>query len=295
MKQLPEKINHNEKTLFEWSDIQRIGANRRNRFETAKPLISMAIRRNSALRNRDFDIFSHGSYANDTYISKKNDIDICICERLGRRFDVTSFRSDFYARKELREQISVALSAAFSNIEQQHRFISLGSANSEFDIDVIVARRELGDDSGRIEVIFSKGDYSYYWPFQHKSRITEKDGKTNGQFRKMVRIFKNINTLIAREKTPQLKSILVESLLWNLSDELFRRNCLYATAISCATGIESMARSGSSITMKELAGRRNLITSNYPQINRRSGPELSAPDVLKWAMECLHILSRRIS
>jgi hypothetical protein len=196
---------------------------------------------------KDFEVFLQGSYGNDTNIYAESDVDVVT--RLDSTFhhdlsglspsDRALFEATFtgatYAYDTFKSDVVKALKQAFgdANVEEGPKAVWIKPTPSRRSADVIVATqyRRYYSFKGIYSQNYTEGIcfWSGYtqivnYPKQHSANCTTKHQATNGWFKPMVRILKNMRTcmvdhgMIADGIAP---SYFLEGLLYNVPNDKF--------------------------------------------------------------------------
>lgn len=222
-------------------------------------VVKRALRASDAkYTGRDFEVFLQGSYGNDTNIWSESDVDVVI--RLGAIYyadtsaltpqELAQYQMGFiagtYPYTDYKGHVVAALEKAFgTDVKPGSRAVKIKASGARRSADVIVAtefRRyyssisplaqfaglnagllpPLRYESG-ICFFTSNGQINNY-PKQHSANCTTKHQATNGWFKPMVRILKNMRSrmmekgMIAEGSAP---SYFLEGLLYNVPNEKF--------------------------------------------------------------------------
>jgi hypothetical protein len=209
----------------------------------------------TAYADKHFKIFLQGSYGNDTNTYGDSDVDVII--RLDSIFyyDVQSLSSTevalfnaglvpgAYPYAEYKAHVVAALRKAFgqSAVTVDKRAVKIQANGSRRSADVIVAAqfrryRSMGlvanalagiatpDYERGICFFTNSGDRIVNYPEQHSANCTVKHQATNGRFKPMIRIVKNMRRKLVMDGVIDAKcapSYFIEGLLYNIPDEFF--------------------------------------------------------------------------
>lgn len=198
--------------------------------------------------DRNFDVFLQGSYGNDTNVRGESDVDVVACYR-GAFFDNldmltpeqrTAYNAQpstpaVYGYAAFKTDVEKALRAAFGNsVQPGKKAIKIVGDSTRRDADVVVAF-----NLRRYERFVGSHDYHYdegicffpstggridNFPTYHSENATAKHQATNGNFKPVVRIFKNLrNHLVAHGVlvAGEAPSYFIEGLLYNVPERLF--------------------------------------------------------------------------
>lgn len=183
--------------------------------------------------SRKIRLFVHGSCANDTNVCAQSDIDIAIMEE--------TFPASGLETKAFKDKVEKCLRERFcSGVERKNKVIIIHGDMVQRDIDTVFCRKYFNDREklfggenkhvNGMEVCGDDGERLVCFPEQHIVNGRAKDAETNHNYKKMVRIIKEMRHLMEEldcASAREVSSYELESLLWNLPDELFRRYCFY--------------------------------------------------------------------
>jgi hypothetical protein len=196
----------------------------------------------------DFDrkivLLVQGSYANKTNIPSQSDVDVAVILESSFRSDyrrgVTGEDYDFspakFSAMELKNDVEKALTKKFSRqgVERHNKCLKVFGNTYRVDADVVPAIRyrdyssDFNFDSsnyvGGILICPDKGEDIINYPEQHIKCGNKKNHNTQYNFKKYVRIVKNIREQIENTGisiSPVVSSFGLESLLWNVDDSTY--------------------------------------------------------------------------
>jgi len=224
---------------------------------------------NALYAERSFEVFLQGSYGNDTNIFSESDVDIVIRLDSVMRSDVSglppaqqaahrqAYGPAVYTFDEFRQGVLTRLNTAFgtADVEPGNKAIKVRASGSRRSADVVVCdqfrrytRFVSGTDNNFIPgIIFpteTAGEIKNY-PKLHSANCTSKHQATNGWFKPMVRILKNMRSqlvddgIIAADIAP---SYFIEGLLYNVPADRFGNN--YGdTFCNCLNWLQEIDRS----------------------------------------------------
>ncbi len=197
--------------------------------------------------DKDYSVFLQGSYGNDTNVYAESDVDIVI--KLGSTFqndleslteeqrasfnrsfsDATYLYSDFK-----RDVLSVLTDGYGLGVKAGNKAIAVPPGGGRRKADVIVAleyRRYFkfnsAFDQNYVEgIVFYTSSYGQIinYPKPHSANLTAKHQRTQGWFKPMVRVFKNIRRRLVSDgklKPGEAPSYYLEGLLFNVPDGKF--------------------------------------------------------------------------
>jgi len=203
----------------------------------------------SALRHRaapysakDFSVFLHGSYGNDTNVYRESDVDIVVCldetyyadtgamTEWGRRQYEGAFSAATYTYSDFRSAVIGWLVKVFgSSVVVGKKAVSVRANGARRDADVLVCAqyRRYWEASSGIDNQYDEG--VCFWtsdslqvanfPKQHATNCTIKQRDANQRFKPLVRIYKNMrNRMIDDHYIPEgmAPSFFIEGMLWNV-------------------------------------------------------------------------------
>ncbi len=198
--------------------------------------------------DRNFVVFLQGSYGNDTNIFTESDVDVVIrydgafyhnINRLPadqqRLFKASFPDGPTYSYDTFNGHVQAALRKAFENsVEPGKKAIKIHASGSRRNADVVVAfeyrhydKFTAPTDQSRgpgIAFFTSSGTHIANYPKQHSKNLTTKHQATSNNFKKVVRIFKNMrgklvaDGLLGKGTAP---SYFIEGLLYNVPNDKF--------------------------------------------------------------------------
>jgi hypothetical protein len=194
-----------------------------------------------------FTIFLQGSYGNDTNVYGDSDVDIVI--RLDGTFyyDLTQLEQDAkasfesmyagenYGLKQFKPEVLAWLTKRFgADVKAGKKAIFIKENGNRRDADVLVCgtiRRYQKGSSGTdhkydegICFFLSDGTRIINFPVQHAENCTTKHQATNGWFKPMARVFKNMRNRMIQDgylEDDVAPSYFLEGMLWNVPNEKF--------------------------------------------------------------------------
>lgn len=188
------------------------------------------------MRNADekVKIFIQGSCANDTNVLAQSDIDIAVVRE-------KAFRKPEVEEKLLRDEVEKCLREKFGYaVERGNEVLKIRECIYQKDVNIMIGRRRRENrknsscgkeylDEG-IEIFTDHGERMVVFPEQHIVNGRAKNTETNQNFRRVVRIVKELRHLMEEHdfvSAKEISSFEIESLLWNLPNRLFTRYCFY--------------------------------------------------------------------
>jgi hypothetical protein len=214
--------------------------------------VRLALDRNDApyhQKNKSVSIFLQGSYGNDTNVYKESDVDVVI-QLSGSTFyydvrlltlsESQKFEKDYssdapYGFDEFKKDVINQLTTRFGDaVSTGTKALCIASGNGRRKADVVVCvdfRRYLGFENlyaqnyiSGICFFTTSGTRIVNFPKQHSQNATSKHQATNGWYKPMVRIFKNMrNRMVAANELGAgvATSYYIEGLLYNAPNALF--------------------------------------------------------------------------
>jgi hypothetical protein len=230
-----------ESQLDTWSHQGSV-AQSRDTYATVKRALEASDTKYAA---KSFKVFLQGSYGNDTNIYAESDVDVVIRLDSIYHYDVTAlnpqelaaFNAAFvpgtYPYADYKAHVVEALEESFEDdVKPGTKAIKIKANGSRRSADVVVATEFRRYYSGPFGVQFergicffdSSGDRIANYPKQHSANCTTKHQATNGWFKPMVRILKNMRSRLADEGTIEqgsAPSYFLEGLLYNVPNDKF--------------------------------------------------------------------------
>lgn len=253
-----------ESQLDTWSHQGSIAQSRAT-YNTIKNTLEAA---GNFYAGRNYKVFLHGSYGNDTNIYAESDVDIVIQLNDCFRHDLKelpddqkeAFRAAYpkatYTHVEFKKDVLSVLEAKYSNdVMPGDKAINIAANGSRRKADVIAAvqyRRyykflSTSDQAYDEGICFfsGSGECIANYPKQHSENCTTKHQSTQKRFKPMVRVLKNLREkLIAEEMVASgiAPSYYLEGLLYNLPNDLFT-NSYQDCFVKCINWIQEADRS----------------------------------------------------
>jgi hypothetical protein len=197
--------------------------------------------------SKDFSIFLQGSYGNGTNVYRDSDVDVVI--RLNQTYyaDTNSLKPDAkenydkafsratYQYADFKADILAWLQKQFSaDVNPGKKAIFIKGRGNRRDADVLVCAQHrryraasMGVDASYDEgIVFwtSDGIETVNFPKQHSENCTTKHQNTNQQFKRMVRVYKNMRNRMIDDRYIAIgvaPSYFIEGMLWNVPVDKF--------------------------------------------------------------------------
>jgi hypothetical protein len=232
-----------ESTFREWSKPP--SNTEEERCNNTEKMIRAAIAESPTLSERNIDVFTQGSYKNNTNVRQDSDVDICVCCR-DVFYDVLpqdgsikeeslNFTISDYEYSRFKNEVEAALIAKFGRdmVTRGNKAFDVHATSYRIDADVVPAfehRRYYKDYYGKIQ--FHRGTEFHpdnggriiNWPEQDYSNGVNKNNTTNGRFKFITRVIKRLRNEMEESKMPLNKltpSFLIECLVWNTPNDGF--------------------------------------------------------------------------
>jgi hypothetical protein len=232
-----------EETLTNWS--KPASETEEQRISNAISMIKDAINASDILKNKKIEIFVQGSYANNTNVRAKSDVDVCVMLKSpfyseypnGYTRDNYGFSGGTYTFKEFRKDIVNALKNKYGNenIKPGNKSIKMEATSYRVEADAVPAFQYRNykinhslDPEKFVEGIKfysqNKDEEVINYPKFHIENGKLKNADTQRRYKRVARIFKRIRHQMINEGVPVkqcISSFLIESLLFNVPDSYF--------------------------------------------------------------------------
>ncbi|NMA74910.1 MAG: nucleotidyltransferase [Bacteroidales bacterium] len=210
---------------------------------------SYSLEMRNIAKNRRVKLFVKGSYANNTNVRTESDVDIAVV--LESTF-IPKYRPTISGNsygfsdstdniQRFKDDVEFALKEKFgSDVERKNKSIKIHGNTYRVDADSVpcMRYRDYSNDYtsdpnnylGGIFIQSDDGETIINYPEQHIRNGREKNNSTRTYYKKMVRIIKKMRYIMLDEKYESAKNVSsfgLESLLWNLPDEVFTRYTSY--------------------------------------------------------------------
>lgn len=232
-------MNFTEEQLINWS--KPLSETEKQRCQNALMMIKNAINESDKPENKDIEYFLQGSYSNNTNVRTNSDVDICIMYKStfyaeypnGKLAGDYGFESSTYTFDKYKDEILTALKKKFSNVEVGNKSLKIDSNSYRVQADAVPAfqYRNYSNDyfmnaDNYIEgicIISKDGEKIINYPKQHKENGTNKNKRTSGYYKKMVRIIKKIKYDMKDfySSAENISSFVLECMIYNVPDYCF--------------------------------------------------------------------------
>jgi len=213
---------------------------------------SYSLEMKNATKNRRVKLFVKGSYANNTNVRTESDVDIAVVLestfKVKYRPTISDSSYGFFDSAEnvqtFKDEIEIALRDKFGrDVERKNKSIKVHGNTYRVDADSVpsMRHRDYSGDYvsnpnnylGGIYIHSDDGHTIINYPEQHIKNGREKNNQTKTYYKKMVRIIKKMRFIMkdnSYESANNVSSFGLESLLWNLPDEVFTKYSIYRYA-----------------------------------------------------------------
>lgn len=227
-------MKYSESTLQAWTTP--LSSTEEKRAENTISMIKSAIRENADLKSLNIEVFIQGSFANNTNVRSESDVDVCVMLKSSFFYELPPGKSatDYdiapatITFQRYRDLVKKALQDKFgtSYVIDGNKSLKVNENTYHVQADVVPAFqfRRYTNTGGYYEGIqfYAKdGTKVTNYPKIHIKNGTNKNNRTNYQYKKLVRIMKHIkNDMVDDGKVngDKITSFLVECLVWNVPD-----------------------------------------------------------------------------
>lgn len=233
---------------------------------------------------KDVDIHLQGSYGNNTNVWADSDVDIVLCHTGAFYYDLSemsqaeqdAFKSVFstnatYGYTEFKRDAESFITSLYNGVVTGKKALHIPGKNSRRNADVLVCQEFRRYYSYKPGVhgchygvaFFVNGSRIENFPKQHADNCTAKHQATNQNFKRMVRIFKNMRNAMIEKRLLADKvapSYFVEGMLYNVPNNKFTGSyqdmwveCFNSivtadeTKLTTASGLHWLVRDNSSV------------------------------------------------
>lgn len=182
--------------------------------ENAVRAVRAAVAAHKSLSSRNVSVLAHGSYANNTEVRQESDVDVfVVCPipffydfSMAKGFtkeDVGIVESD-YKYSQFKNEVQEALASRFGQraVSRGGKAFDVHENTYRVDADVVACLRHrrytTKDNAGRfiywsgIEFVADNGNRIINWPEQHYKNGVDKNERTKGHFKHLVRVIKRL-------------------------------------------------------------------------------------------------------
>ena len=228
-------MKYTEQQLQAWTAA--LSPTEEQRAENTIKMIKSAIDASDNLRAMDIEVFTQGSFANNTNVRSDSDVDVCVMLKDTFFYDLPEGKSasDYgitpssMTFQRYRDLVKNALEDKFgaSYVADGNKSLKIRENTYHVQADVVPAfqYRRYTTTVGRYHEgtrFYAKdGSQVTNYPKVHIKNGTNKNNRTNYKYKKLVRIMKHVkNEMVDDGKTngDKITSFLVECLVWNVPD-----------------------------------------------------------------------------
>lgn len=228
-------MKYTEQQLQAWTAA--LSPTEEQRAENTIKMIKSAIDASDNLRAMDIEVFTQGSFANNTNVRSDSDVDVCVMLKDTFFYDLPEGKSasDYgitpssMTFQRYRNLVKNALEDKFgaSYVADGNKSLKIRENTYHVQADVVPAfqYRRYTTTVGRYHEgtrFYAKdGSQVTNYPKIHIKNGTDKNNRTNYKYKKLVRIMKHVkNEMVDDGKTngDKITSFLVECLVWNVPD-----------------------------------------------------------------------------
>lgn len=231
---------------------------------------------------KNCEVFLQGSYGNDTNVWADSDVDIVLRHNRAFYYDISgmsekeqqAFKTVFstnaeYGYAQFKADAETRIKQLYNGIQVGKKAVLIPGNNNRRNADVLIAQQfrhyyysyEAGLHGYHEGVAFyANGQRIENFPKQHSEKCTAKHKATNNNFKRMVRVFKNMrNAMIEKSLLAEgvAPSYFLEGMLYNVPNEKFTGayrdiwvECFNwivradRTKLTCASGLHWLVRDG---------------------------------------------------
>ena len=218
----------------------------RDTYATVKRVLEAT---DTAYAGKSFEVFLQGSYGNDTNIYAESDVDVVIRLDDIYHYDVgtlsaselsifnTGLVPGTYPYSDYKQHVVAALTKSFGSafVDVGKKAIRIKPSGNRRSADIVVATQFRRYYSGSFGPLYQSG-ISFFiaggtrvanYPKQHSANCTAKHQATNGWYKPMVRILKNMRGRLVEDgiiKGGSAPSYFLEGLLYNVPSDKFGKS-----------------------------------------------------------------------
>lgn len=207
------------------------------------------VRMHNLYGTRRIKLFIQGSYANNTNVRTHSDVDIAVVQeevfQTTYRRGVTDaeyhFTNAAKTPKKFKDEVQECLEQKFGrDVERKNKSIKIHGNTYRKDADTVpcLRYRDYSNDYqnnvenyvGGIVIKADDGTRIINYPEQHIANGRQKNNDTKHYYKKMVRIIKKLSYIMEENdylSAKQVSSFGLESLLWNIPDNIFTMYTTY--------------------------------------------------------------------
>jgi hypothetical protein len=208
--------------------------------ERTERMVREAISAHEPFVDCRLSVYAKGSYPNNTNVRTDSDVDVAVqCHNVeyweeateGTHTSGTPY-TGIWTPDKLRSEVVAALQAKFANQvdDSGSTAIRVNSGTARVDADVVPCfdyRYYFSSGGSRLgtRVVRKNGARFENYPAQHLENGRGKNTRTNGSFKKAVRILKRVENLMLENGVHrEVQSFFIESLVYNCPDSVLNRS-----------------------------------------------------------------------
>lgn len=218
--------------------------------KNTEAMIRAAIDASPLLKPLGISVYAKGSYKNNTNVRRDSDVEYTDIvyfdygaktshDEVWRQRGITRYSGPFVDSSgsteisRFKDAVGQALVGAFGEgaVTRNNKVFTVRESSRSLAADVVPCathRKHLSPESWWQGVCLLPDRPTHRivnYPQQHYERGVAKNLATSRRFKSVVRILKNLeNQMVADQKSPEVASYLVESLVYNCSDSCFQEN-----------------------------------------------------------------------
>lgn len=273
-----------EEQLRSWT--KPLSETEETRVQHSVDMIKRAVKENPNLSNLDIEIFTQGSYANNTNVKADSDVDICVmCKSTffglypeGYSASYYGYVNSDYHFDEYRREVFKAMCDKFGNdnVVDGNKSIKIKSNTYRVQADVVPAfllkdYAAIGSLDKNVFVegikfISKKEKVVINYPKLHIKNGVEKNKDTNKRYKQLVRIMKNMkNDMVEAGSVngDKISSFLVECLVWNVPNEIIVKSSTFSEMVKRSVlWLIVSIKGGHHHEWKEVSGQLDLFNED---------------------------------
>jgi hypothetical protein len=227
-----------EEKLAGWTGIS--SPTEQDKQDRTERMVREAIEGHPAFEDYKIEVYVKGSYANKTNVRADSDVDVAVKCNEVRYFEPPSARTQhnlgsydgIWTPGYLQSELKKALVKKFDDQvdDSGSTAFKINSSTARVDADVVPCfdyRYYYASGGYRSGARVFKKDLSHMENYsqQQLDNGQAKDRRTNGNYKKVVRIMKRVeNLMVANDVHRVVPSFFVECLVYNCPDAIFRRS-----------------------------------------------------------------------
>jgi hypothetical protein len=227
-----------EEKLAGWTGIS--SPTEQDKQDRTERMVREAVDAHPAFEGYDIEVYVKGSYANRTNVRADSDVDVAVkCNEVlyyeeetpGSKPPGTPY-TGIWTPDYLRAELKKALVVKFSDQvdDSGSTAFKINSSTARVDADVVPCfdykyYLANGNSIRGAKVVKKNGTSLENYSQQQLDNGRDKDDRTNGDYKKVVRIMKRVENLMVENKVHRaVPSYFVECLVYRCPDEIFRRS-----------------------------------------------------------------------